>query len=163
MLTRRIARPLLASIFVTGGIDSLRNPGPRVKRSEPVTSRLSETLPLPDDPEQLVKLNAALHVGFGMLLAFNKLPRLSAAVLAVTLVPTTLGGHRFWEDDDPQMRKNQQIHFLKNLGILGGLIIAATDTEGAPSLGWRARRAAKKAKKAAKEARKKASEVLPVG
>ncbi|MCU1450670.1 MAG: hypothetical protein JWP02_2840 [Acidimicrobiales bacterium] len=163
MLTRRIARPLMASIFVTGGIETLRNPGPRVKRSEPVTTKLSETLPLPDDPEQLVKLNAALHVGFGTLLAFNKLPRLSAAVLAVTLVPTTLGGHRFWEDDDPQMRKNQQVHFFKNLGLLGGLIIAATDTEGAPSLGWRARRSAKMAKKAAKQAKKKASQVLPVG
>jgi uncharacterized membrane protein YphA (DoxX/SURF4 family) len=156
MLTRRIARPLMAGIFITGGIDVLRNPGPRVKRAEPVTSKLSEALPLPEDPEQLVKLNAVLHVGFGTLLALNKLPRLSAAVLAVTLIPTTAAGHRFWEEQDPQMKKNHQAHFFKNLGLLGGLIIAATDTEGAPSVRWRARRAAKSAKK-------KASEVLPVG
>jgi hypothetical protein len=50
----------------------------------------------------------------------------------------------------------QRTHFLKNLAILGGLIIAATDTEGAPSLGWRARRAAKRAAQ-------RASDVLPVG
>jgi putative oxidoreductase len=156
MLIRRVARPLMASVFITGGIDVLRNPGPRVKRSEPVTRKLSETLPLPDDPEQLVKLNGALHVAFGTLLAFNKLPRLSAAVLAATLVPTTVAGHPFWEEDDPQMKKNQQAHFFKNLGLLGGLMIAAVDTGGAPSLTWRARRAAKQAKK-------KASEVLPVG
>ena len=156
MLTRRIARPLMASIFITGGVDVLRNPGPRVKKAEPVTSKLSETLHLPDDPEQLVKLNGVLHVGFGTLLFLNKLPRLSAAVLAVTLIPTTAAAHRFWEEEDPQMQKNQQAHFFKNLGLLGGLIIAATDSEGAPSLRWRARRAAKKA-------RKKASEVLPVG
>jgi hypothetical protein len=38
--------------------------------------------------------------------------------------------------------------------MLGGLLLAATDTEGRPSLGWRAR-------KAAKRASKKAVEVLP--
>jgi hypothetical protein len=29
---------------------------------------------------------------------------------------------------------------LKNLGLLGGLILAAFDTEGAPSVSWRIRR-----------------------
>jgi putative oxidoreductase len=155
MLTRRLARPLMAAVFITGGIDVLRNPGPRVKRAEPVTNALAENLPLPEDPEQLVKLNAVAHVVFGTLLALNRLPRLSAAVLAASLVPTTAGGHRFWEEDDPQARKMQQTHFFKNLAMLGGLIIAATDTEGAPSLRWRAKRAARKAAK-------KATDVLPV-
>jgi uncharacterized membrane protein YphA (DoxX/SURF4 family) len=155
MVIRRIARPLLATIFVTGGIDVLRNPGPRVKRAEPVARKLGETLPLPEDPEQLVKLNAVAHVTFGTLLAANRLPRLSAAVLAATLVPTTVGGHRFWEEQDRQAKAMQRTHFFKNLAILGGLLIAATDTEGAPSLGGRAKRAAK-------AARKRAAEVLPI-
>ena len=38
------------------------------------------------------------------------------------------------------MRAQQQMHFFKNLALLGGLILAAVDTEGEPSLGWRARR-----------------------
>src|SRR5436309_3205601 len=156
MLTRRIARPLLAGIFVSGGIDVLRNPGPRAERAEPVTSKLADTLPLPDDTETLVKLNAAVHVTAGTLLALGKLPRLSAAALAVSLVPTTAAGHRFWEEESPQSKAMQRTHFLKNLAILGGLIIAATDTGGAPSLGWRARRAAKRAAE-------RASNVLPVG
>jgi uncharacterized membrane protein YphA (DoxX/SURF4 family) len=156
MLTRRIARPLMAGIFITGGIDVLRNPGPRVERAEPVTSRLAETLPLPDDTETLVKLNAAAQVAAGALLALGKLPRLSAAVLAGSPVPTTVAGHRFWEEESSQSKAMQQTHFLKNLAILGGLILAATDTEGAPSLGWRARRAAKRAAEMAADA-------LPVG
>src|SRR4051794_23023650 len=127
MLPRRIARPLIAGIFVTGGIDTLRNPAPRAQRAEPVTSRLSETLPLPDDSETLVRLNAAVHVVAGTTLALGKLPRLSAAVLAASLVPTTVGGHRFWEEESPQAKAMQRTHFLKNLAILGGLIIAATD------------------------------------
>ena len=156
MLTRRIARPLMAGIFITGGIDVLRNPGPRVERAEPVTSSLAETLPLPDDTETLVRLNAAVHIVAGAMLALGKLPRLSAAALAVSLVPTTAAGHRFWEEESPQAKAMQRAHFLKNLAILGGLIIAATDTEGAPSLGWRARRAAKRAAEMAADA-------LPVG
>ena len=156
MLTRRIARPLMAGIFITGGIDVLRNPGPRVERAEPVTSSLAETLPLPDDTETLVQINAGVHVVAGTLLALGKLPRLSAAALAASLVPTTAAGHRFWEEESPQAKAMQRAHFLKNLAILGGLIIAATDTEGAPSLGWRARRAAKRAAEMAADA-------LPVG
>jgi putative oxidoreductase len=155
MLTRRIARPLLAGIFISGGIDVLRNPGPRVQRAEPVTTKLAATLPLPDDTETLVKANAAAQIIAGTGLALGKLPRLSAAVLAASLVPTTAAGHRFWEEESPQSKAMQRTHFLKNLAILGGLIIAATDTEGAPSLGWRARRAAHRAAE-------RASEVLPV-
>jgi putative oxidoreductase len=146
----------MAGIFITGGIDVLRNPGPRAERAEPVTSALAETLPLPDDAETLVKVNAAVHVVAGTLLALGKLPRLSAAVLAASLVPTTAAGHRFWEEESPQSKAMQQTHVLTHLAILGGLVIAATDTEGAPSLGWRARRAAKRAAE-------KAADVLPVG
>ena len=78
----------------------------------------------------------------GTMLAFGKFPRLASTALAASLVPTTLAGHRFWEEDDPEVRAQQQIHFLKNVGLLGGLLIAAADTHGKPSLGWRARKAA---------------------
>ncbi len=156
MLTRRIARPLMAGVFISSGIDVLRNPGPRAQRVAPVAERFGDTLPLPDDPEALVRLNALVHVTAGTLLALGKLPRLSAAALAASLVPTTAVGHRFWEEDSPESRAMQQTHFLKNLAILGGLVIAATDTEGAPSLTWRARRAARRAEK-------RLSEALPVG
>jgi uncharacterized membrane protein YphA (DoxX/SURF4 family) len=117
----------MAAVFVQGGIDVLRNPGPRAQRIRPVTDSLPDALPLPGDPEQLVKLNAAVHVVFGGLLALNKLPRLSAAVLAASLVPTTVAGHRFWEEEDPQAKAMQRVHFMKNLAMLGGLIVAATD------------------------------------
>jgi len=127
MLTRRIARPLMAGIFVSGGIDAFRNPGPRAERVEPVIGRVGESLPLPDDTVTLVRLNAAVHMVAGTTLALGKLPRLSAAVLAASLVPTTAAGHRFWEEESAQSKAMQRTHFLKNLAILGGLIIAATD------------------------------------
>ena len=126
-LTRRIARPLLAGIFVQGGLDTFRNPGPRAQRIEPVMSKVGDAVPLPDDTVSLVRLNAAVHVVAGTLLAMGRVPRLAAAVLAASLVPTTVAGHRFWEEETPQGKAMQRTHFLKNLAILGGLIVTATE------------------------------------
>ncbi len=151
MLVRRIARPLLAAPFVYGGISTLRKPQDRVPGARPVVEKIAETadkqLPvqLPKDVEQYVKLNAGVQVGAGALLALGRLPRLSALALAGSTVPTTLAGHRFWEEQDPKVQFEKIAHFVKNVGMLGGLLLAAVDTEGKPSIGYRARRAAKKA------------------
>ena len=71
-------------------------------------------------------------------------------MLAATLVPTTAAGHRFWEESDPAARAQQRVHFFKNVSMLGGLLIAAGDTDGKPGVAWRARRAAKDARREAK-------------
>ena len=70
------------------------------------------------------------------------MPRISSTVLAATLVPTTAAGHRFWEEKEPATKKAQRVQFFKNASIMGGLLLAAVDTEGKPGLAWRARRAA---------------------
>jgi putative oxidoreductase len=144
-LVRRIARPLLSSIFIAGGMDSLRNPGSKAPAAEGVASAVAAQIPgIPaDDTEQLVKINAAVQLGAGTLLAMGKLPRLSAFALALSLVPTTAAGHRFWEETEPGTRAAQQIHFLKNVSLLGGLLIAAVDLEGRPGLAYRASAARK--------------------
>jgi uncharacterized membrane protein YphA (DoxX/SURF4 family) len=144
-LTRRIARPLIAGMFVAGGIDALQNPEAKAERATPVTDKVSEPLGFPSDPVTLVRLNGAVMVVGGLMFASGKLPRLSAVALAATLVPTTLAGHRFWEFQDAQLRAQQRIHFLKNMSMLGGLVLAATDTEGRPSLSWRAGQRARRA------------------
>jgi putative oxidoreductase len=151
MLVRRIARPLLATPFIYGGISTLRKPQDRVPGARPVVEKITEAadkqLPvqLPRDVEQYVKVNAGVQVGAGALLALGRFPRLTALLLAGSTVPTTLAGHRFWEEQDPKVQFEKTAHFVKNLGMLGGLLLAAVDTEGKPSVGYRARRAAKRA------------------
>ncbi len=151
MLVRRIARPLLAAPFVYGGISTLRKPQDRVPGARPVVEKIAETadkqLPVevPRDVEQWVKVDAAVKVAAGSLFALNKFPRLTALVLSASIVPTTLAGHRFWEHEDPTERFGQISNFLKNSGLLGALLLAAVDTEGKPSVGYRARRSTKKA------------------
>jgi len=136
---------MLAAMFVSGGVDQLRRPQSKLPQAEKVAASFAEALHLPEDPVMLVRINGAVQVGAATLLALGKLPRLSAAALAASLVPTTLGGHRFWEEHEPGRRKAQRTGFLKNVSMLGGLVLAATDTEGRPSLSWRARRATSKA------------------
>lgn len=154
-VSRLLARPMLASIFVVGAANALKNTSVPAGKAEPVTSRLVPLakragIPLPEDPETLVKLNAGVQLGAALALATGRAPRLSAAVLAASLVPTTAAGHRFWEVSDPAQRTQQKLHFFKNLSVLGGLVIAAGDTDGKPGVAWRARRVAKDARREAK-------------
>jgi putative oxidoreductase len=147
---RLIARPMLASIFIAEGIDSLLHPDTKAPAAEAVVRPLAEQVPVvPDQVEQAVRLNGAVQLVAGSLLAIGRFPRLSAAALAASLIPTTYAGHRFWESDDKQERSQQKIHFLKNVTMLGGLLIAAGDTAGNPSVAWRSRHAAKTVKREA--------------
>jgi uncharacterized membrane protein YphA (DoxX/SURF4 family) len=145
MLLRRIARPLLAGVFISGGIAQLRDAEGHAKAASPVLDKVAELAPTAQPPSNvtLVRADAGIKIGAGLLLALGKAPRLSAAALATSLVPTTLAQHRFWEMQDPEQRKAHQIHFVKNLGLLGGLLLASADTEGKPSMAWRARRGAR--------------------
>jgi uncharacterized membrane protein YphA (DoxX/SURF4 family) len=151
MLVRRIARPLLAAPFVYGGISTLRKPQDRVPGARPVVEKIAETadkqlpIELPKDVQQWVMADAAVKVVAGSLFALGRLPRLAALALSASVVPTTLAGHRFWEHSDPTERFGQLSNFLKNAGLLGGLLLASVDTEGKPSMGYRARRAARRA------------------
>lgn len=142
---------MLASIFVSGGVDALRDPKPKVPAAEPVARQIASALPvdLPDDTEQLIKINAGVQVGAGLLLALGKFPRLSSLALAGSLVPTTFAAHRFWEVEDDSTRSQQMVQFTKNVSLLGGLLMAALDTEGRPSVGYRASRASKRARRRA--------------
>jgi putative oxidoreductase len=160
MIVRRLARPLLASYFIAGGVDTLRNPAAKVSSASaaPVAPALAAKLPrsVASDPEQYLKADAGVKILSGLLLATNRAPRLSAAVLAASLVPSTAMAHRFWEEKDRGAMRDQQQHFFANVSLVGGLLIAAVDTGGKPSLGWRARRASTFAKA-------KAVDSLPLG
>lgn len=161
MLIRRVARPMLSAAFIARGVDALRSPKPAADAARPTLEGLSK-LPdpvgtkVPSDAETVARVNAAVQIGGGLLLASGKLPRLASAALALSVVPGSLGAHAFWNESDPQRKADERRAFLTEISLLGGLIIAAVDTEGKPSLGWRGRRAAHKVSEAVTAA-------LPVG
>jgi uncharacterized membrane protein YphA (DoxX/SURF4 family)/vacuolar-type H+-ATPase subunit H len=147
MLIRRIARPLLSAAFIGQGVETLRNPKATADAAEPTMAAL-RTLPeplggkVPSNPETAARINAAVQVGGGLLLATGKLPRIASAALAFTVIPGSLGGHLFWNESDPELKAQKRRDLLTDLSLLGGLIIASADTAGKPSLGWRGRQAA---------------------
>ncbi|WP_328405082.1 DoxX family protein [Nocardia sp. NBC_00403] len=148
MLLRRLARPLLAASFVADGVDTLMHPEPRAKAATALRQRGEERLPdnlaakLPSDTATVVRVNAIAQVSGGLLLALGKMPRLASLVLAATVIPATVTEQDFWAEQDPDRKAAKRNAFLKDMGLLGGLMIAAADTAGKPSLGWRGKRAA---------------------
>lgn len=145
MLVRRLARPLLASMFVVGGVDAARQPHEKSPAAEGVvnflTAKTSMAVP---DVATVVRVDGIAKVVAGVMLSLGRLPRLSATVLSASLIPTTIAAHSFWKIDDPDERVQQQLAFFKNASMLGGLLLAAVDTEGKPSVAWRTRRAARR-------------------
>ena len=158
---------MLATIFVAGGINALRNTEGHAAKAKKVTDKVVPVAqqavpraPIPTDPATLVRINAGAQILAAAALATGRAPRLSATVLAASLVPTTLAGHAFWNETDPQAKNAQRLQFYKNTSVLGGLLLAAVDTEGKPGLAWRARRTAadvrREARQIAKDARREA-------
>lgn len=135
---------MLASIFVIQGWHNFESPEGVAPLAEPVVKPLVDRIPgMPSEPEQAVKINGAIQAAAGAMLGLGVLPRLAALAIAGTLIPTTLAGHRFWDVKDPRERAMQRVQFLKNLTIMGGLLLAIADTGGNPSLSWRRRHARK--------------------
>ena len=117
------SRAALGWVFVHSGSDVVRNPEKQALKAKPVLSVIRSSAPvdLPDDVT-LVRINAAAQVAAGAALTVGLAPRVAAAVLIGSLVPTTAAGHRFWEFDDATQRAGQRTHFNKNLALLGGLL-----------------------------------------
>lgn len=119
-LVKAGARAALSGVFVYSGPQVALNPGPRVQKAA--------DLGLPR-PELATRLNGAGMAVAGTAMALGLFPRAAAAALAALLVPTTLGGHAFWREQDQRSRRLQEIQFAKNVGLLGGLLLVALDEE----------------------------------
>ena len=111
-LLARLSRVGLASVFITSGIETAREPGARTEKLE------AFGLPQPD---LLVRLNGAGMAVAGTTLALGIRPRESALALLALLVPTTVVGHPFWTLEGPA-RRMQEVQFLKNTAMAGGLM-----------------------------------------
>jgi uncharacterized membrane protein YphA (DoxX/SURF4 family) len=146
-LLRFVARSMLASYFVVNGVKALRHPEEFVDSARPFTDTVAplvnSTLPesargyLPEDTEGFVKLSGMLQVAGGLSLATGLGRRFGAAVLAVTMVPHVLASNPL--KGKGAERSVAQAQLTKNVALLGGVLLAAQDTEGRPNLAWKVR------------------------
>ncbi|WP_077490103.1 DoxX family protein [Sinomonas mesophila] len=135
---RFIARPLLASSFIVAGADKLKNADDTAEQLSPVLRRAADALPIRVDERVLARTLGAAQFGAGVLYALGKAPRLSATVLAVTSALNAFVEWRTADISSPEGRAARRAGLLKNLSLGGGVLLAAVDTAGRPSLVWRA-------------------------
>lgn len=122
-LTRTAGRLAFAPLFVVNGIASAKEPGPRTQMAAPTLDVMREYIPvIPKSDDLAVRINGGIQAAAGVTLGLGLFPKTSAAVLAGSLIPTTIAGHAFWNEEDEGQRANQKTQFYKNAAIIGGLL-----------------------------------------
>lgn len=151
---RRIARPLLASVFIADGVDAVRHPAPYVAGLE--ASRAQMNLATgghaPADLTPVVRACGAVSIVAGLMLAAGRAPRPAAFALAVAAAPLAAARNPKPAANTPEARKAYTDVALRQAALLGGLLIAGADTAGKPSIGWRVAKAREAKAAAAREA-----------
>jgi uncharacterized membrane protein YphA (DoxX/SURF4 family) len=123
---RAIGRGVIAWMFLHAGSAVFRDPTRATGTAGPLLASLRRAVPVPLPADrELVRLNAAVQVSMGALIGANVAVRPAAAVLAGSMVPTTLAGHSYWTHEDSAARRMQQLQFNKNLATVGGLLLLA--------------------------------------
>lgn len=168
-MIRKIARPMLASVYIVDGADTVLNTTSHVEGTEVVLDRVRYVLPrkyakrISSDPELVTRLIGGTKIAAGSLLAIGKAPRSSAAALALVTIPTILARNAFWETQDDAEKSTRRTGFVTNVALLGGLFITTVDTEGKPGVKWRANNVAKRSKKQIQQALPSKSETEKLG
>ena len=156
-VTRLIARPMLASMFVVGGVNALKNADAHAAKAKPVTDRLVPLLQkaapqvqIPEDTATLVRINAVAQIARRRRARHRPAPRGSPRRARRLAGADHAGRPPVLGRDRPAGEGQPADPLFKNLSMLGGLLLAAVDTEGKPGVAWRARRAATDVRREAK-------------
>ncbi|AKK03014.1 DoxX family membrane protein [Corynebacterium epidermidicanis] len=152
-MLRKLARPMLASVFVASGADMIKNTAEHREGTQELLNKVRAIVPteyhsyIPTDPDTVTRALGGSQAASAALLALGKAPRLTSATLAALTVPTMLSRYAFWETQDPKEKQERRNGLLTNTALLGGLMIATADTQGKPGLAWRAQHAGKQIQK----------------
>lgn len=139
-LLARLARPLLAAPFIKDGIDAILHPEDHVDRfMEAATSLEKVGVPpvMRSDAQLLTRAAGVVSVGAGLMLATGRRPRTAALVLAGMNAVLTAVKNPVWETATRRERNEQWAGIAQGAALTGGLLLAAGDRGGKPSLNWR--------------------------
>ncbi|MGH9745409.1 MAG: DoxX family protein [Candidatus Acidiferrales bacterium] len=84
-------------------------------------------------PPVAIAVAAAIEILGGLAIITGFQTKLAAWVVFLYLIPTTFLFHNFWTMDGMN-RIDNQVHFLKNVAIMGGLLILAANGAGGASI-----------------------------
>lgn len=128
-----IARFLLSAIFLAAGVNKIVHWGETEQNLMTVLCNWQSHLSgmelaqvffsgLISFTPTLLFLATLMELGGALLLLLGVKEKIGAALLLIMLIPTTILFHQFWFVEGAQ-KELQQVMFLKNLAILGGLIL----------------------------------------
>jgi putative oxidoreductase len=110
-----LGRVLLSVIFILSGLGKLPH-------FHDVANMMgSKGIPL---ASVVLAITLLIEIGGGLMVLTGYKANYAALVIALWLIPVTLIFHHFWGIPAEQ-QQDQMIHFLKNVAIMGGLLILA--------------------------------------
>lgn len=109
-----VGRILLAIIFIKSGFG-------KITGFEGTAAYMaSKGLPM---TQLLLVGTIVIELLGGIMLVVGYKARWAALAIFLWLIPTTLIFHKFWGLADAKEAATQQIHFLKNITIMGGMLM----------------------------------------
>lgn len=146
-LTRAAGRTMLASFFVVNGAKAATKPDALVADAEPIVRKVvplvQQVAPpsvanyVPEETKTLVRATGVAQVLGGLGLATGLGRRLSAGLLGASMVPHVLASCPAKGATAEEKAAARSV-MLRNVALLGAAMIASQDTQGKPSLGYRA-------------------------
>jgi putative oxidoreductase len=124
-----IGRLLMSVIFLGAGISKIADfaAATGYMASRPAFANMESALPI------LAGFAVFAEVGGGLSLVLGWMTRLGAIGLVLFLIPTTFIFHNFWTYP-AGAQTIQQVMFLKNIAIIGGLLVLSIAGPGAISV-----------------------------
>lgn len=114
-----IGRVLLALIFLLSGF------GKMAHWAGNESMMAAKGIPL---PAVALGIAVVFEIVGGLSLVTGYYARWGALALFLYLIAVSLTIHNFWAGPEAE-RQNQMVHFLKNVSIMGGLLVAASRSQ----------------------------------
>ncbi|MFT3886970.1 MAG: DoxX family membrane protein [Arachnia sp.] len=159
-LMRFVARSLFASYFIADGVKAIRRPAEAAPDAERVTSKIAPLVQrlvpadvasyVPERAETWVRVVGAVQIAGGVMFATGLGRRIGALLLAKS---SAINLAIAWPEKDaaPAVKEAARGEAMRQAALLGAAALATLDTQGKPSLKWRADQAVKETKKKAEE------------
>jgi len=109
-----IGRILFGGFFIMNGVNHF------LQMKNMAAYSKSKGIPL---PQAAVLATGALLVLGGLGIVLGMYIRFAVACLVLFLIPTTFMMHQYWKIQDPMARMGDQIHFMKNMALLGAALM----------------------------------------
>jgi putative oxidoreductase len=115
-----LGRLLLSAIFILSGLNKLMHFS--------ATAEGMSEMKIPLATVALV-ISLLIEIGGGLMVLTGIGARYAALIMFLWLIPVTLVYHHFWGIPEA-VKEMQMVNFLKNVAIMGGLLILASSSPG---------------------------------